>query len=66
MTPERSEKLRVSVVTVVKDAVGTIEDTLRSVASQTYPEVEHIVVDGGSVAVMALTCRRFICAQIHE
>ena len=49
MTPERRDELRVSVVTVVKDAVGTIQDTLQSVASQSYPEVEHIVVDGGSV-----------------
>ncbi|MDH3380940.1 MAG: glycosyltransferase, partial [Gammaproteobacteria bacterium] len=49
MTPEKGDELRVSVVTVVKDAVNTIEDTLQSVASQSYPLIEHIVVDGGSV-----------------
>jgi glycosyltransferase involved in cell wall biosynthesis len=39
---------RISVITVCRNSVETIEDTLRSVASQTSPSVEHIVVDGGS------------------
>lgn len=39
---------RISIVTVCRNAAATIEDTLRSVASQTHPNVEHIVVDGGS------------------
>ena len=37
-----------SVITVCRNSEATIEDTLRSVADQTYPSVEHIVVDGGS------------------
>ncbi len=40
--------LKISVVTVVFNRRDTIEDTLRSVASQIYGDVEHIVVDGGS------------------
>lgn len=40
--------MKISIITVVLNAADTIEDTLRSVAAQTYPEVEHIVVDGGS------------------
>ncbi|MBI5611893.1 MAG: glycosyltransferase [Gammaproteobacteria bacterium] len=40
--------MKISVITVVLNAADTIEDTLRSVASQTYSSVEHIVVDGGS------------------
>ena len=40
--------MKISVVTVSYDAASTIEDTLRSVAAQTYSEVEHIVVDGAS------------------
>ena len=40
--------MKISVVTVCFNAVGTIGATLRSVASQTYTDVEHIIVDGGS------------------
>ena len=40
--------MKISIITVVLNAATTVEDTLRSVASQTYPEIEHIVVDGGS------------------
>lgn len=38
----------VSVVTPTKNRSGLLEATLRSVRGQTYPNVEHIVVDGGS------------------
>ena len=41
--------MKISIITVVLNAAATIEDTLRSVAFQTYPEIEHIVVDGGSM-----------------
>jgi len=40
--------MKFSIVTVCYNSVQTIEDTLRSVAAQTWPEVEHILVDGGS------------------
>jgi glycosyltransferase involved in cell wall biosynthesis len=40
--------MRVSVITVAYNSRDTIEDTILSVASQTYPEVEHVVVDGAS------------------
>jgi glycosyltransferase involved in cell wall biosynthesis len=40
--------MRVSVVTVCFNAGDTIADALRSVNAQTYPDLEHIVVDGGS------------------
>jgi glycosyltransferase len=40
--------MRVSVVTVCYNSVATIEQTLLSVAAQTHPDVEHIVIDGGS------------------
>ena len=38
----------VSVVTVCFNAGDTIADALRSVNAQTHPDLEHIVVDGGS------------------
>ncbi len=40
--------MKVSVITVVYNAVNTIEDTIKSVIKQDYPEIEHIVIDGGS------------------
>jgi glycosyltransferase involved in cell wall biosynthesis len=40
--------MRVSVITVCKNAVSAIEKTLDSVISQTYPDIEYIVIDGAS------------------
>jgi glycosyltransferase involved in cell wall biosynthesis len=40
--------MKISVITVCRDAVATIEDTIHSVAAQDYASREHIVVDGGS------------------
>lgn len=43
-----SAKPLISVVTVVHNGVKHIEETIRAVAGQTYENVEHIVIDGGS------------------
>jgi glycosyltransferase involved in cell wall biosynthesis len=43
-----SDPLKISVVTPSFNGIHTIAETLRSVASQDYPHVEHLVVDGGS------------------
>ena len=40
--------MKVSIITVCYNSVDTIEDTILSVRSQSYPHIEHIVVDGGS------------------
>ncbi|MFN7645744.1 MAG: glycosyltransferase family 2 protein [Burkholderiales bacterium] len=40
--------LRVTVVTVCYDAAATIVDTIESVAAQSHPDIEHLVIDGGS------------------
>lgn len=40
--------MKLTIITISYNAAATIADTLRSVAAQTYPEVEHIVVDGNS------------------
>lgn len=41
--------MKVSLVTVAYNAALTIGDTLLSVAAQSYADIEHIVVDGGSI-----------------
>ena len=37
-----------TVVTVARNAAGTICDTIDSVLAQTYPAIEHWVIDGAS------------------
>lgn len=40
--------MRVSIITVCYNSAKTIEDTIKSVLSQSYSEIEYIVIDGGS------------------
>lgn len=43
-----SEAPKITVITVCFNSVATIADCLRSVAEQTWPNVERIVIDGAS------------------
>ncbi len=40
--------MRVSIVTVAFNSAATIAATMRSVAEQTYDNIEHLVIDGAS------------------
>lgn len=40
--------MKISIITVCFNSEATIKDTLESIKRQTYPFVEHIIVDGGS------------------
>lgn len=40
--------MKVSVITATWNSGSTLRDTLESVLRQTYPDIEHIIVDGGS------------------
>lgn len=40
--------MKISVITATWNSAGTLCDTMESVLSQTYPDIEHIIVDGGS------------------
>lgn len=53
----------VSIVTPVLNGASSIELSLASVAAQTYPNIEHIVIDGGSTDGTADIVRTF--AEAH-
>ena len=40
--------MKVSIITVCFNSEKTLEETIQSVLIQDYPEVEHIIIDGGS------------------
>lgn len=40
--------MKISIITVCLNSAGTIEETIQSVISQAYPDVEYIIIDGGS------------------
>ncbi len=42
------EKPLLTVITVVFNGAATLEHTIRSVIEQTYRNIEHIIIDGGS------------------
>lgn len=41
--------MRISIITPVLNSADTIEDCIKSVFSQTYKNIEHIIIDGGSM-----------------
>ncbi|MDP8568095.1 glycosyltransferase family 2 protein [Methylophilus aquaticus] len=40
--------MKISIITVCYNSAATIQDTITSIANQDHPDIEHIVVDGGS------------------
>lgn len=42
------QKPKVSIITVCKNSISTIEQTIQSVLNQTYMNVEYIIIDGAS------------------
>lgn len=51
--------MKLSVVTPTLNGIHTIRETLESVARQDYPDVEHIVMDGGSTDGTLEVVRQF-------
>ncbi len=51
--------MKISIITVAFNSAATIRDTLESVQQQTYPWVEHIVVDGASTDNTAAIVREY-------
>lgn len=40
--------MKISIVTVVYNGAGFIEENILSVKDQDYPDIEHVIIDGGS------------------
>ncbi|WP_223069566.1 glycosyltransferase family 2 protein [Paenibacillus caui] len=53
----------VSIVTPSFQQAKFIEETIESVRAQTYPNIEHIVVDGGSTDGTVDTLKRLSCSE---
>lgn len=53
--------MKISVITVTFNSAKTVADTLMSVAMQTYPDIEHLIIDGascdGTVEIVRLHAR---------
>jgi len=43
-----SSKLKISIITVSYNSAETIKDTIESILSQDYENIEYIIIDGGS------------------
>lgn len=48
MRPVSAPPVTITILTPVRDAVATVAETLASVAAQTRPADQHLVIDGGS------------------
>ena len=40
--------MKISIITITYNSAETLEDTIKSVQSQDYPDIEHIIIDGKS------------------
>jgi len=49
----------ISVITVTYNSASLLEETLKSIRSQTYPHIEHIIIDGASTDDTPEVIRRY-------
>lgn len=61
--------MKISIITVCYNSVSTIEDTIKSVLSQSYSDIEYVVIDGGSTDGTLSFVKKYraqICKFISE
>ena len=51
--------MKITIITITLNSESTIRDTLNSVYSQSYQNIEHIIVDGGSKDSTLAIIRRY-------
>jgi glycosyltransferase involved in cell wall biosynthesis len=58
--------IRISVITITYNAARTLQRTLDSVLRQTYPHVEHLIIDGASKDDTVHIAEQYKAASRHE
>ncbi len=58
--PSEQQKPLITIATVTYNAAQTLERTLRSVARQDYPRIEHLIVDGCSTDSTLSMVQRYV------
>ena len=58
--------IRISVITITYNAARTLQRTLDSVLSQTYPHVEHLIIDGASKDDTLRIAEQYQAVSPHE
>ena len=58
--------IRISIVTITYNAAHSLQRTLDSVACQTYPHVEHLIIDGASTDDTVAIARHYQAESRHE
>ena len=56
--------MKISVITVCFNAAETIADTMASIRSQSHPDIEYIVVDGGSTDETLSIIEQYQCDNV--
>lgn len=49
--------MKISVITATWNSASTVRDTIESVLRQSYPDIEHIIVDGARKIVLLILSR---------
>ena len=52
--------MKVSIITVTYNSYQTLIDTIESVNSQDYKDIEHVIVDGASTDITAIAIRDYL------
>ena len=55
--------MKLSIITINYNNAEGLRKTLASVASQTYADIEHVIVDGGSTDGSVEIIRQYVCAN---
>lgn len=58
--------IRISIITITYNAARTLQRTLDSVLSQTYPHIEHLIIDGASKDDTLRIAQQYQAASRHE
>ena len=58
--------IRISIVTITFNAARSLQRTLDSVITQTYPHIEHLIIDGASKDDTVRIAEQYKAKSPHE